>query len=55
MMDDPIIQVGLLILGLSLAWLVLRFVLRLAMRVFSLGCTMILFVGVILFLMRVLQ
>jgi hypothetical protein len=45
-------QIILLILILVIAWVVLRFVLRLAMRIFTLGCGLIVILAVILLALR---
>jgi hypothetical protein len=46
----PII-ITILILGI--AWVVLRFVLKLAGKVFSIGCTIIVFIAIVLLLVRI--
>ena len=43
-----------LLLGLVVLWVILRFVLRLAWKVFSLGCSLILALGLLLILIRYL-
>lgn len=46
--SDWPVQVGLYILALIVIWIGLRFILRLAMRVFALGCVLILVLGILL-------
>jgi hypothetical protein len=53
--NNEILRIILLIGVLLLIWAILRFVLRLAMRAFSLGCVVILLLGVGLILFRVLR
>ncbi len=53
--EDQWIQYGLILLVIVIAWVVLRFVLRLAMRVFALGCGLILFLGLAFFLFQYLN
>ncbi|HNT26354.1 MAG TPA: hypothetical protein PKM21_18450 [Anaerolineales bacterium] len=54
-MDTQSITQLLLIIGaLLLVWVVLRFILRLTARVFSMGCGAILAIGILLFLFRTL-
>lgn len=45
--SSPFIQAGLLVLVLFMVWVLSRFVLRLAMRIFSLGCSLIVLLGVL--------
>jgi hypothetical protein len=45
---DQLIDIGLLLLGLLVVWVVLRFILRLAKRLFTLGCALLVVVGIIL-------
>ena len=47
---SQIYPVLLLIAGLGVAWLVVRFVFKLAMRSFLIGCAGILLVGLMVFL-----
>ncbi len=54
-MDTQSITQLLLIIGaLLLVWVVLRFILRLTAKVFSMGCGAILAIGILLFLFRTL-
>lgn len=53
--NDSLIQIVLLILALVVAWVLLRFVLRLAARIFTLGCIAIVIIGLALFFLRYLQ
>lgn len=43
------VPILLLILGLGVAWIVVRFVFKLAMRVFVLGCLGIIVLGLLLY------
>ncbi len=52
---DEILRIVLLIAALLVLWAILRFVLRLAMRAFSIGCLLILLLGAGLILLRVLN
>ena len=47
-----VIQIGMVILGLAIVWIVIRFVLRLAWRILFTGCALILVLGLVLFLIR---
>ncbi|MEK6255753.1 MAG: hypothetical protein N2C13_00370 [Chloroflexota bacterium] len=47
---SQIIPIVMLILGLGVAWLVVRFVFKLARRVFVLGCVGIVILGLIVYL-----
>jgi hypothetical protein len=53
--NDEILRIVLLIAVLLVLWAILRFVLRMAMRAFSIGCLIILLLGAGLILMRVLN
>lgn len=46
---NSIIPIVMLILGLGVAWLVVRFVFKLAMRVFVMGCVGIVILGLIVY------
>jgi hypothetical protein len=46
------IQIGMLVLGLAVVWIIIRFVLRLAWRLLFTGCALILALGLVLFLIR---
>jgi hypothetical protein len=48
-------QIFYFIIILVLAWVVLRFVLRLAWKIFSIGCSLIILLGIILVLARIFQ
>lgn len=45
--SSPLFEAGLLVLALLVAWTLVRYVLRLAMRVFSLGCSLIVLLGLL--------
>jgi hypothetical protein len=49
---NQILQIVWLIVILSIVWIVLRFVLKLAAKVFSCGCGAILLIGLLVFLFR---
>lgn len=53
--SDEILRIVLLVAVLLVVWAILRFVLRLAMRAFSIGCLLILLLGGGLILLRVLN
>jgi len=48
-------QIFYFIIILVVAWVVLRFVLRLAWKIFSIGCSLIILLGIILVLARIFQ
>jgi hypothetical protein len=48
-------QIFIFIVILVVAWVVLRFVLRLAWKIFSIGCSLIVLLGIILVAMRLIQ
>lgn len=50
---DPLIQVVLAVLILAIAWTALRFVLRLARRLFTCGCLAIFLLGGLYLLLNV--
>ena len=52
---NQLTQIFLLIIGLVVAWIVLRFILRLAGKVFSIGCSLIFLLAVILILARMIK
>ena len=54
MNTDQIIQIAYLILGLIIVWVVLKFVLKLAAKVFACGCSVIVALAVLLALWRFL-
>ena len=41
------------VIVLALAWVALRFVFKLASRIFSIGCSIIVLIGIILLLLRI--
>lgn len=49
-----LVRVGLLLLALIVVWGLLRIILRLTMKIFTCGCTLIVAVGVILALVLTL-
>ncbi len=50
--SSQVVQIAIYIVILLVAWIVLRTVLRLAMRVFTLGCGAILILGFILLALK---
>ncbi len=52
--SSQLVQIGVIVLILVVAWIVLRTVLRLTIRIFSLGCGAILVLAVILYILRYL-
>ena len=52
METDQIIQIVVIVVGLGILWLVVRAVFKLATKVFTCGCSLIVLIGVGLFLMR---
>jgi len=52
---DQYTNILYLVLGLVVLWIILRFVLRIAWKVFSLGCSLLLAFGLLLFLIRYLS
>jgi hypothetical protein len=51
---DPnsIMDIFLLLLALVIAWILLRFILRLTMKIFSCGCSLIVLLGILLLILR---
>jgi hypothetical protein len=49
---NQLMQIVYLVVILAIAWVVLRFVLKLASRVFACGCGAILAIGVLIYLFR---
>jgi hypothetical protein len=50
-MDIDLKQIIMIVVGLAVVWVVLRLVLKLAKQVFACGCTVIIAIGVFLFLL----
>ncbi len=55
MLSDPLLKVFFLILALAIGWLLIRFIFKLAMRVFMIGCAAILLLGGVLILLGYIQ
>ena len=53
--SDPMLRIIFLVVVVGVLWFVLRFVLGLAKRIFTLGCGLILAFGLILILIRYLN
>ncbi len=49
---EQVTQVLIVVGVLALVWLVLRFILRLTAKIFALGCTAIVFLGLCIFIYR---
>ena len=54
-MDIDLKNIISIVLGLALVWLVVRIVFKLAKKAFACGCTIIIAIGVILFLLPYLK
>ncbi len=52
---DQLVQIGYLIVGLIIVWVILKFVLKLAAKVFACGCSVIVALAVLLALWRFLS
>jgi hypothetical protein len=50
--SDQLIQIAVLIFILLVVWIALRFVMRLAQRIFALGCVIIVLIAVVLLILR---
>jgi len=50
--SDQLVRIAIFVVILALVWIILRTVLRLAMRVFSFGCTAIVILGLVLLAIR---
>ncbi len=53
--DTELLNIIWIFLILGVGWIVLRFILNIARRIFSLGCMAILVIGFILIVMQFLQ
>lgn len=51
---NAIMQIVYILIILAVIWLVLRFVLKLAQKVFACGCSIIIAIGVLFFLWQML-
>ena len=51
---NQVVQIVLFVAALIVIWIVLRFVLRLATRIFSIGCGLLLALGVLLLILKYL-
>lgn len=49
------INIIYIVLGVAVAWVVLRFILKLAKKIFAIGCFGIILLGAVLFLMQFLN
>jgi hypothetical protein len=50
--SDSLVQIAVFVIILGIIWIALRFFLRLARRIFSLGCGIIVLIGVLLLILR---
>ncbi len=53
--QPEIVRILFLILALGLGWVILRFVLKVAKRIFMAGCFMIILLGGLLFFFQILR
>jgi hypothetical protein len=53
--NNSLIQIIVIIVGLVVLWVILRFVLRLTAKIFACGCSAILVLGILLFILRALN
>jgi hypothetical protein len=49
MMPDGLITILLIILAIIIVWMVIKYIFKLTMRIFSCGCLLILVIGALLF------
>jgi hypothetical protein len=54
-LSDPLMKILLFILALAVGWLLIRFIFKLARRVFMIGCAAIVVLGVILIILGYIQ
>ena len=54
-MIEPFLPILLIILVIGLIWILLKFVLKLTVKVFSCGCLVILVIGMVLFLFGIVE
>lgn len=52
LLDNQIVQIILLIIGLGIVWTIVRFVLRLAAKVFFLGCSLIIAFAIVVWILQ---
>ena len=48
---DPLLQVLLFVLALAVGWVLLRFIFKIAMRIFVVGCLALFILGAVLFVL----
>ncbi len=51
---DPFVKIVLFLVALVLIWVALKFLLRLAIKIFTCGCAVIVLIGAVLILLQVL-
>jgi hypothetical protein len=54
-MIDQLLPIFLIILVIGLIWILLKFVLKLTIKVFSCGCLVILVIGMVLFVLGFIE
>jgi hypothetical protein len=52
--NEQIIRIVVIVVILAIVWIALRFVLRLATRIFTIGCAIIVLLGLLLLAFRLL-
>jgi hypothetical protein len=50
-LGDPLLQVLLFVLALAVGWVLLRFIFKIAMRIFVVGCLALFILGAVLFVL----
>jgi hypothetical protein len=50
--SSTLMDIFLLILALIIAWIIVRFLLRLTMKIFSCGCSLIILLGILLLILN---
>ena len=53
--NSELVNIVYLILAIGLGWIILRFILKLARKIFMIGCVSILLIGLLLVISQVLQ
>jgi hypothetical protein len=49
---DPLLRILLLVLVAAVGWVILRFIFKIAMRVFVIGCLALFILGAVLFILN---
>jgi len=50
-LNNPLIQVLLLVLAIAIGWVILRFILKITTKIFAIGCLAIIVIGAVLFIL----